>query len=246
MKPIIECIALSKYYSNAWWSRRKIRALTNVYWTVHSGERWLVTGPNRAGKSTLLRLLVSLLQPSTGQIYRWGLPASRSQTLREVGYVCENASLPGHWRTEPLLYWLALLRGLSPALARPRVSQILDRFQVKDYANWRICHLSRGLRQRVALACAWVHVPQLLILDDPTNALDSAGLDQFFDCLRNTDHNQTVILATTNSRAFIDWASHVLELNAGQVAYCGPAAAYFAHKSSEPMLCEDAYHAVTH
>ncbi|MCS7168706.1 MAG: ABC transporter ATP-binding protein [Gemmatales bacterium] len=219
---IIECQGLWKTFRKAWWNRAEIIALQDLNWQVYRQERWLITGPNCAGKSTLLRIVVSLLRPTRGTIYRFGKPGNIINTLAPVGYLSENVALPEFWPVQSLLQYVAHLHGVSPAQAAVRVSHLLEQFTLREYQNVRIGQLSRGLRQRVALATAFVHDPQLLVLDDPTNALDDDGLKRLQLWLRMLAPSTTVLLASHRRDLFQDWATHILALHNGRVTYSGP------------------------
>ncbi|MCS7016984.1 MAG: ABC transporter ATP-binding protein [Gemmatales bacterium] len=229
---VIECQGLWKTFRKAWWNRAEIIALQDLNWQVYCQQRWLITGPNRAGKSTLLRILVSLLRPTRGKVYRFGKPSNIIGTLAQVGYLSENVELPAFWPVKSLLQYVAHLHGVCPAQVAVRVSQMLEEFALREYQNVRIGQLSRGLRQRVALATAFVHGPQLLILDDPTNALDDDGLKRLQLCLRRLAPSTTVILASHRRDLFQDWATHILALHNGRVTYSGPVSRWFVSELS--------------
>ncbi|GBD36897.1 putative ABC transporter ATP-binding protein YbhF [bacterium HR36] len=245
MQPIIECKNVTKSYPGYLWGSKKVTALIDVNWTVFPGQRWLVTGPNRAGKSTLLRLLVSLIRPDAGQVHRSGQLTSCAKTLQGVGYLPEDAHLPGHWRVEALISWVASLHKLPAQRLRLSVAKILHHFQLKDYASAKISQLSRGLRQRVGLACSLVHHPKLVVLDSPCDSLDELGLSQLFEWLRRTVDSQTVIIAQANALAMQHWASHVLELRAGRIVYSGEAEDYFRYRNGRGTPLEDICHAIS-
>jgi len=197
-----------------------LRALT---WSVRSGERWAILGPNRAGKSTLLKLLVSLVRPTAGVIYRLGKPAHRIETLQQVGYVSENASLPAHWTVAGLLRWSGILHGLMGSTLDKRVATMLDAFELGGYGPVRVGQLSRGLRQRLALALAWLHQPPLLILDEPFDGLDNSGQKRLMELMDSASWPTVTYILATHDWAFARaWAGHALVLNNGQVCYCGP------------------------
>ena len=156
--------------------------LRGVDLDVPDGGFALVTGPNGSGKTTLLRICAGLALPSEGRL---DVGASRDR----VGYL-------GH---EPLVY-----RELSPLenltlfarlyrVERERVGMLLERFGLWDVRNDRVSTFSRGMQQRLGFCRVLLHEPQLLVLDEPTNALDARGLDLFETVL---DEPRTVVLAT--------------------------------------------------
>lgn len=223
MSVIVECQALTKTYKCGWFRRHRILALRALTWNVRSGERWAILGPNRAGKSTLLRLLVSLVRPTAGVLYRLGKPAYRVETLQQVGYVSEHANLPAYWTLEGLLRWSGILHGLTGSSLDKRVATMLDEFDLVGYSSLRVGQLSRGLRQRLALALAWLHQPPLLILDEPFDGLDNSGQKRLMELMNSTSLLTVTYILATHDWAFArGWASHALVLEKGELRYCGP------------------------
>jgi len=227
MTSIVECRSLCKVYKSGWWSSRSVYALRDINWSVQSGERWVILGPNRAGKSTLLRLIVSLLQPTSGHIYRFGESATKLATLGRVGYVSENALLPAHWSVEGLVRWSGFLHGLRGARLLQRVRSTLEQFDLRHYAVSGIRQLSRGIRQRVALALAWCHQPELIVLDEPFDGLDSSSRVRFQEILSTPLSPTTTYILATHQHDFVrGWATHALVLDNGIQRYCGPISHY--------------------
>ncbi len=223
MTNILECRSLCKVYKSGWWSNRRVYALRDINWSVQSGERWVILGPNRAGKSTLLRLIVSLLQPTSGHIYRFGESATKLATLARIGYVSENALLPAHWSVESLLRWSGFLHGLRGTRLLQKVACTLEQFDLRHYAAARIRQLSRGIRQRVALALAWCHQPELIVLDEPFDGLDTSAREHLQQMLFSPSSLTVTYIVATHQHAFArGWATHALVLNNGIQRYCGP------------------------
>jgi ABC-2 type transport system ATP-binding protein len=223
MRNVVECRSLCKVYKLGWWSNRHVHALRDINWSVQSGERWVILGPNRAGKSTLLRLIVSLLQPTSGYIYRFGESANKLATLARVGYVGENALLPPHWSVEGLVRWSGFLHGLRGTRLLQRVACTLEQFDLRPYAAARIRQLSRGIRQRVAIALAWCHQPELIVLDEPFDGLDASARGHLQEMLFSSSSPTVTYILATHQHAFAcAWATHVLVLDNGIQRYCGP------------------------
>jgi len=150
------------------------RAVDDVSFEVQDREVMGLLGPNGSGKTTILRILTGYLRPSGGTVRVDGFDVVRDghAARARVGYVPENAPLYGHMRVNEFLAFMGRLRGLGgPALTR-RLDSAREQLALGAVGEVIISRLSRGYRQRVAIAQAVLHEPQLLVLDEPTNGLD--------------------------------------------------------------------------
>jgi ABC-2 type transport system ATP-binding protein len=143
-------------------------ALVDLSFTVRRGQVLGLLGPAGAGKSTAIRVLAGALRPTAGTATIGGLDAASRAARRRVGYLPEARPLPGEMRVERFLAMLCGLYGLSPALGRTRVDAVLAACRLEDWRRGLIGHLSDEARQRVALAQAVVHEPDVLVLDEPS------------------------------------------------------------------------------
>ncbi|RUL88237.1 ABC transporter ATP-binding protein [Tautonia sociabilis] len=150
-------------------------AVIEVGFRVEPGEIVGLLGPNRSGKTTLAKLLLSLCRPTSGRVTRLGRPASDRATLARVGYVPERAVFPGHLTATELLSYLAALSGVSRAVRRRRIPALLDRVGLLDRGREPISQFSKGMVQRLAIAQALANDPDLLVLDEPTEGMDLSG-----------------------------------------------------------------------
>jgi ABC-2 type transport system ATP-binding protein len=150
------------------------RVLSGVDLSLPRGVVTILLGPNGAGKSTLLSLIVSLLALQDGEIRVNGVPirADRASSLAPVGIVFQQPTLDLDLSVRRNLAYFAGLRGLAPALARARIAEELDRFDLADRAGDAVRNLNGGHRRRVEIARATLHEPEILILDEPTVGLD--------------------------------------------------------------------------
>jgi ABC-2 type transport system ATP-binding protein len=169
---VIDTEALSKTYPNG------VAALADLTVSVESGIIGLV-GANGAGKSTLIKILLGLLPPTGGQARVLGLdPLVDTATVRQkVGYMPEHDCLPGDVAAAEFVTHMARMSGLPAAAARERASETLRHVGLYEERYRQIGGYSTGMKQRVKLAQALVHDPDLLLLDEPTNGLDPAGRD---------------------------------------------------------------------
>jgi len=174
--PLIETHALEKRYDN------KVTALADLTVSIEPGVVGLV-GVNGAGKSTLIKLALGLLEPTGGQIRVLGLdPLKDGDRVRgRVGYMPEHDCLPPDMIAAEFVTHMARISGLPAAMARERASETLRHVGLYEERYRRIGGYSTGMKQRVKLAQALVHDPELLLLDEPTNGLDPAGRRAMLD-----------------------------------------------------------------
>jgi len=156
-------------------SRRRLRAVDDVSFALEAGEVFGLLGPNRAGKTTLVKLLLSLCRPTSGQVMRLGKPASDRSTLARVGYVHENHALPRYLTARGLLQYYGALSLLPEPEVLARVPQLLEIVGLADRAREPIARFSKGMLQRLSVAQAMINDPDLLVLDEPSEGLDLAG-----------------------------------------------------------------------
>ena len=186
-------------------SRRygSIQALDNVTLTIDAPATGLL-GQNGAGKSTLMKAILGLVRLDAGEIDVLGHDARRDgeQVRRRIGYAPEHECLPPELTAADLCRHLAELRGLSRADAIRRASEVLFAVGLEEERSRVIGGFSLGMRQRVKLAQALVHAPELIILDEPTNGLDPAQRAEMLDVIRRVSRD-------LNVRVLI--SSHILD-----------------------------------
>jgi ABC-2 type transport system ATP-binding protein len=196
------------------------RALDNFSLEVAPGECLGVLGPNGAGKTSLLRLLASLLQPSAGQIDLFGLPARHQSiaTRRRVGYVAQQSGIDQYLSGQGNLLLAGRLHGLRGDHLRQRAALLLDLVGLREHAQRRAAHYSGGMRRRLALACSLIHQPDLLLLDEPTTGLDSAGKAAIWKHLLMLQQAGLTIIATSHDTQEIErWCSRVVLMDHGRL-----------------------------
>ena len=136
--------------------------------SINPGEVFGLLGPNRAGKTTLVKVLLSLCRPTQGRVNRLGRPAADRDTLSRVGYVHENHAFPGHLTATRLLEFYGSLTLVPCEDLGRRISVLLERVGLADRARESIARFSKGMVQRLGLAQALLNEPDLLVLDEPT------------------------------------------------------------------------------
>ncbi len=199
----------------------RFTALDRLSLTFEPGEFVVVLGRNGAGKTTLLRLLALLQQPSEGELLYDDCAADRldSAFRRRLGFVGHESFLYDELTVEENLLFYARLYDEPPK----RVAEVLQEMALEDRARSLVRNLSRGLKQRLALARAWLHRPALLLLDEPATGLDAPTRERLHAWLAGC-HRQgrTVILSSHDLRESLQPATRVLLLEDGRLAFDGP------------------------
>ncbi len=172
-----EFVSVSKTYRPPLGVGRPVSALRDVSFGIEPGEVFALLGPNRAGKTTLLKILLGLCRPTAGRVRRLDRPTEARSTLGRVGYMHENQAFPSYLTAAGLLEFYGALSGISPARLRVRVPELLERVGLADRAHESIRRFSKGMVQRLALAQAVLGEPDLLVLDEPVEGLDLSARD---------------------------------------------------------------------
>jgi ABC-2 type transport system ATP-binding protein len=182
-------------------------------------------GPNRAGKTTLIKLLLTLCRPTTGTVKRLGSAVSDRSTLARVGYVHENHAFPRYLSPTNLLEYYGALSLAPYDQVKERVPQLLERVGLADRANDPIRTFSKGMTQRLGIAQALVNDPELLVLDEPNEGLDLAGRQMMMGIIReHRDRGRTVILVSHVLPEVEQLCDRIAVLVAGRLAYEGTVA----------------------
>jgi ABC-2 type transport system ATP-binding protein len=188
---MIEVKELRKKYAG-------VEAVKGISFRVSKGEIVGFLGPNGAGKSTTMRILTGYLPMTSGEVTIGGhdLLNDSIKVRRKIGYMPENTPLYTDMRVKDFLKYRAELKGLSWKQTRKRVSHVMERCGVESVSHKLIGNLSRGYRQRVGLADALVHDPELLILDEPTAGLDPNQIRTVRDLIKSLGKEHTILLST--------------------------------------------------
>lgn len=193
----LEAAKLRKTYQRR---GKQVEAVRDVSLTLAPGEVLAFLGPNGAGKTTCIKMIAGLIQPDTGWVRIAGLDPHRNpKALRMLGAVLEgNRNL--YWRLTPIenLEYFGVLRGLNPGVARRQGLALLERFGLGDKRRTPVQALSRGMQQKLAIAVALVHQPQLLLLDEPTLGLDVEASETVKALVREVAQEGCAILLTTH------------------------------------------------
>ena len=200
------------------------RALDNFSLEVSAGDCLGVLGPNGAGKTSLLRVLLGLLQPTSGQVERFGLPTRRERLAdrRRIGYVSQQSGIDPYLSGQGNLLLAGRLHGLSGDHLRQRTQDLLDLLGLRDHAQRRASRYSGGMRRRLALACSLVHQPTLLLLDEPTTGLDTCGKATLWNYLLALQQEGLTIVASSHDTQEIErCCSRVILMDHGRLVLEG-------------------------
>jgi ABC-2 type transport system ATP-binding protein len=173
-------------------------AVDGVTFSVREGEIVGFLGPNGAGKTTTMRVLTGFLPPTSGaaRIAGHDVVARPSEARASLGYLPESAAAYPEMRVREYLAFRARLEGVSGGLVKNRVEEAVDRCLLAEVADRKIENLSKGFKQRTALAGALVHQPPVLILDEPTIGLDPVQIIRIRETIRELGKNRAVLLST--------------------------------------------------
>jgi ABC-2 type transport system ATP-binding protein len=202
--------------------RRTIAAVRGVSLNIPTGSVTALLGPNRAGKTTLIKMLLSLTRPTQGFIQRLGCVVSDRQTLSRVGYMHENHAFPRYLNPAEVLQFYGGLAGLRTEDLPARVDALLDRVGLADRRRDSISGFSKGMVQRLGLAQAIINQPDLLILDEPTEGLDLFGRKLLRDVVREQKQaGKTVIFVSHVLPEVEELCDRAAVIVGGQLAYDG-------------------------
>jgi ABC-2 type transport system ATP-binding protein len=173
-------------------------AVADVTFSVRQGEIVGFLGPNGAGKTTTMRVLTGFLPPSAGtaRIAGYDIVTQSRSARAALGYLPESAALYPEMRVREYLAYRARLEGVPSAQVRARVDTTIERCLLQEVEGRKVDNLSKGFRQRAALAGALVHEPPVLILDEPTVGLDPAQIVRIREMIRELGRERAVLLST--------------------------------------------------
>jgi ABC-2 type transport system ATP-binding protein len=186
---------LSKTYREGLLFPRIHPALRDVSLQVRAGEVFGLLGPNGAGKTTLIKILLGILHPTRGNASVLSMPAGSKAARRKIGYLPENLIFPRHHTGRSAFYFYGRLSEMSDSEISKREDELFELVNLTGRQNEAVRRYSKGMRQRLGLAQAMLHDPDLLILDEPTDGLDPMGRSQIRDVLdRLKRRGKTVFL----------------------------------------------------
>lgn len=193
------------------------RALDNVSFTVNKGEIVGLLGPNGAGKSTLMKILTCFIPPTEGEATICGhsIYDEPLEVRRQIGYLPEHNPLYLDMYIREFLQFSAGIYGIKNC--KERVEEMIELVGLTPESNKRIGQLSKGYRQRVGLAQALIHDPQVLILDEPTTGLDPNQLEEIRTVIKNAGKDKIVLLSTHIMQEVEAMCTRAIIINRGRL-----------------------------
>jgi ABC-2 type transport system ATP-binding protein len=213
-------------------------AVSDVSFSVQRGEIVGFLGPNGAGKTTAMRVLTGFLPPTAGtaRVAGYDVVTRSLEARASLGYLPESAALYPEMRVHEYLAYRARLEGVSGAEVKKRVGEAIENCLLQEVAKRKVENLSRGFRQRAALAGALVHQPPVLILDEPTVGLDPGQIIKIRETIRNLGRERAVLLSTHILPEVDAVCDRVLIIDRGRIVAQGTAAELRSRLAGSPIV----------
>lgn len=227
MNQIVSALNLSKRYGDAF-------PVNQVNISVNEGAIYGFLGPNGAGKSTTLKMLLGLIKPTDGKITVFGkdLETNRRSILKKIGSLIESPSYYGHLTGEENMRIVQRLRDVPDR----NVSEALKIVRLENHKDKKVAQYSLGMKQRLGIAMALVASPKLLVLDEPTNGLDPAGIGEIRELIQSLPqrYGMTVLLSSHLLSEIEQMATSVGIINNGKMLFQGSMEEL--HRKSQPTI----------
>ena len=187
---------VSKYYDD-------FKAVDNLSFEVKEGEIFGLLGANGAGKTTTFRMIMNLLEPSSGKITLNGKKIDYNVT-DEIGFLTEERSLLLKLTVKELMIYYGSLKSMKKDEILSELKKWLKRFNIEEYENKKIKELSKGNKQKIQIISSIIHKPKLLILDEPFSGLDPINVDMFIDVINELKENGTIIIFSSHQMNHVE------------------------------------------
>jgi len=214
---MIEVANLSKRYGD-------LAAVQDLSFTAHPGEILGFLGPNGAGKTTTLRVITGFLPATSGTVRVCGFDVfeQSAEVRRRIGYLPENPPLYNDMMVVPYLRFAARIHGIERGGVGAAVDRVIETCGLNGVTGRLLGHLSKGFRQRVGLAQALIHDPEVLILDEPTNGLDPGQIRDMLNFIRSLGAKRTIVLSTHILSQVLSACQKVVIINDGRIVLEAP------------------------
>lgn len=209
--------------------------LQNVSFTVQQGDIFGFLGPNGAGKTTTIRIALGILLPTAGKASIFGCDVSLAEARKKIGFVLEMDGLYDNLTANTNLSYYAEIYGINNS--RKTIARALESVHLADRAKDKVSTYSKGMRQRLALARAFLHDPQVLILDEPTSGVDPSGQIEMRELILDKARNdgKTFLLSSHNLDEVQRICNRIAFINHGEIKLCGERAA-LQHKAGKGKI----------
>jgi ABC-2 type transport system ATP-binding protein len=230
---MIEVFKLSKTYGD-------YAAVREISFTAAKGEIVGFLGPNGAGKTTTMRMLSTFLTPTSGtaKVAGFDIQSEAALVRERIGYLPENPPLYDEMTVEEYLLFVGRIKGISANKLKASVGDVIDRCFLTNRAKQLCGQLSKGFRQRVGLAQAIIHDPEVVILDEPTSGLDPKQIIDIRNLIKDLGKEKTVLLSTHILPEVSMVCSKVVIVSRGSIAMEGALKDIVADKSLEQVFIE--------
>jgi ABC-2 type transport system ATP-binding protein len=199
-----------------------MRAVNDVSFTVEPGEIFGLLGPNGAGKTTTIRIILDIFKPDAGRVSVLGGAMSEEKKDR-IGYMPEERGLYQDITLESCLVYLATLKGLTSREAKKRIDQYLVRFDLLVHRRKKLKELSKGMQQKAQLIATLVHRPELIIIDEPFNALDPVNTQMVKELLREErQKGAAIVMCTHQMNQVEELCDRLVLIHEGKAVLYGP------------------------
>jgi ABC-2 type transport system ATP-binding protein len=218
----IETEGLTKIFRSRW-PNRELKAVDDISLRVPRGSTYGLLGPNGAGKTTFVKMLLSCASPTSGLAKVFGRDTRGTEARRPIGYLPENHRFPTYMTGWDMLDFYGALSGMETAKRRSRIAELLNLVGLDERAHHlRLGKYSKGMLQRVGLAQALIHSPQLLILDEPSDGVDPVGRKQIRDVLQALEQKGVTIFLNSHLLAEVElFCREVAIIQNGRLALTG-------------------------
>lgn len=233
----IEARGLGKRYRLGW-KGKSLRAVDDVSLRIPAGSTFGLLGPNGAGKTSLVKMLLGMTTPTEGEALLFGIPSRNPAARRRVGYLPENGRYPGYHTARSFLEFHGKLAGLASGEISRRIDEVLSLVSMREWAHTRIAGFSKGMLQRIGIAQAILHRPDLLMLDEPTDGVDPVGRSQIRDLLRKLNAQGVTVFLNSHILAEVEqFCADVALLHRGRLLLHG-AVAELTQRPGYSIHCE--------
>ncbi len=217
----IDAQAVSKEFRTRF-GRNRVLALDEVTLTIQPGEVFGLLGPNGAGKTTFIKLLLTLIFPTGGSTRLFGAEPGDPLVKKRIGYLPENHRFPGYLTGGDFLDLFGRLSGMSSSALPSRIDEVLHLVEMTKWKKTKLRQYSKGMLQRIGLAQALIHDPDLVILDEPTDGVDPVGRKQIRDILLSLKQRGKTVFLNSHLLSEVEHVcDRVAILNKGKLVRLG-------------------------
>lgn len=237
---LVSAASLSKVFSDR--KRGKIRAVDDITFKAHAGEIFGLLGVNGAGKTTTLRLLATMLKPTTGEAAVCGHSISKEpqEVRRRIGFMSTATSLYGRLSAREMVTYFGRLNGMSREAIKQRAQVLFDLFAMNEFLDRRCDKLSSGMKQKVSIVRTVLHDPEVMIFDEPTAGLDVLTSRTIVDFVKDCRTRGKCVLFSTHIMEEVEkLCDRVAVIHDGKLLACEPVDALKSRTASGRV--EDAF-----